>query len=139
MNISSIISANNLKKAAGLGAGNVAARFVSNKVKTLSVLEGKDYAEYAAQGVPVLVGLYLSGQKNSLINAVGNGMIATGVGNVFASLIDKDGTLGIKGTDVLMQGTDTLMSGMNGIEEEAASPSYPANFLGQNASGEMEF
>lgn len=136
MNISSIISASNLKKAAGLGVGNVAARFVKGKMETVSFLEGKSYAGYAANGVPVLAGLFLSSQKNALINAVGNGMIATGVGNILADLIDKDGSMGIKGVNTFIQGSDTFLQG---VEDAPASPTYPANFLGQNAAGEMEF
>lgn len=135
MNISSIISASNLKKAAGLGVGNVAARFAKNKLQGLPMLEGKNYAGYAANGIPVLAGLFLSGQSNALITAVGNGMIATGVGNIIADLIDADGSKGIRG-EVMMQGSDTFLQG---IEDEPLSPTYPANFLGQNAAGEMQF
>lgn len=134
MNLGSIISAGNLKKAAGLGVGSVASRFAANKLKNASMLEGKSYAGYVVNGIPILAGLFLSNNKNSMLSSLGNGMIAESVGNVLAGFIDKDGTMGLNGTNTMLQGLPM----MQGVDEPQAA-TYPNNYLGQNAAGEMEF
>jgi hypothetical protein len=138
MNIGNILSAEKLKSAAGLGAGALASRYVVNKISASTQLTGKTYATYVANGVPVLAGLFLTGQANSLIKAAGQGMIANSVGNLFANLIDKDGTKGLFGTEVMMQGADTLMQGDGDGSNSNVSANYPNTSFG-NAAGEMDY
>jgi hypothetical protein len=132
MNIGNIISAEKLKSAAGLGVGSLVARYGANKLSGITALQGKPYTKVAVNGIPVLAGLFLSGQSNPLIKHVANGIIATSVGNILAELIDKGNAKGMFGTEVLMQGSEVLMQG----ETEAAT--YPNTSFG-NAAGEMDY
>ena len=133
MNLKGIVSASNLQKVAGLGIGTLAARVVATKIKGIDAISGKKYENYAANGVPVLLGMYLSSMSSPLVGAIGNGMIGNAIANIVAPLIDKDNTIGLNG-DVLLSGYDTMLQG---VEEQGGNMSYDT--YGFTPNGEMDY
>lgn len=133
MNLKGIVSASNLQKVAGLGIGTLAARVVAVKIKNVSAIAGKPYENYAANGVPVLLGMYLSSMSSPLVGAIGNGMIGNAIANIVAPLIDKDNTIGLNG-DVLMSGYDTMLQG---VSEQGGNSSFDT--YGFTPNGEMDY
>jgi hypothetical protein len=133
MNLKGIVSASNLQKVAGLGIGTMAARVVATKIKGIDALSGKNYSNYAANGVPVLLGMYLSSMTSPLVGAIGNGMIGNAIANIVGPLIDKDNKIGLYG-DVLLSGYDTMLQG---VEEQGGNSSYDT--YGFTPNGEMDY
>jgi len=133
MNLKGIVSASNLQKVAGLGIGTLAARVVAVKIKGIDAIAGKKYENYAANGVPVLLGMYLSSMTSPLVGAIGNGMVGNAIANIVAPLIDKDNKIGLNG-DVLMSGYDTMLQG---VDEQGGNSPYDTT--GYTPNGEMDY
>ena len=133
MNLKGIVSASNLQKVAGLGIGTMAARVVATKIKGIDAVSSTKYSNYAANGVPVLLGMYLSSMSSPLVGAIGNGMIGNAIANIVGPLIDKDNKIGLYG-DVLLSGYDTMLQG---VEEQGGNMSYDT--YGFTPNGEMDY
>lgn len=97
----------NVKKTAGLVGGAVAANAVTNKFLA-------NQNQYIAKGAPLVLGLFLSASKNSLMSGLGDGMIATAGSNLLSGVVPI-------GADVLM-GEDVLMGGADSIDFSGATP-----------------
>jgi len=88
MNLSKI----NFGKAAGLVGGAVAAGKVSQ------IVPGEN--QFIKKGLPLVAGLFLSTNRNSIVAGLGDGMIAASGASLVSGLIP-----GIAGADVLMGDT----------------------------------
>lgn len=107
----------NFKKTGGLVAGAVATNFVRNKFLAAQ-------NQYIQNGGPFVVGLFLSGQKDSFLSGIGDGMIATGGAALLSSFVP-----GIS-QDVLMD-EDVLMNGANYEDYSSDSQDTTSAFAGE--------
>lgn len=72
-----------INEALGVVAGSIAAGFASNLIKkTLPNLPG-----VAQAGLPIVLGVFLAGNKNTIFRGAGYGMIAKGGADLAASLL----------------------------------------------------
>jgi len=138
MNLKRIFSVNTAKQVASLGAGSVAARYVTSDEVAGKLLKTEKAMQFA-DAIPIVGGAVLSQQKNGLLKGLGFGMIAHSAGNVIAKMIDKDGSLGINGGDVMMNGGDIFMNGYAETAETASTADGPAPSFSTNASNEMAY
>ena len=123
----------NLKKTGGLIAGSLAAQVVSNKF--LAGTPEKPMNEYIQKGVPLLAGIFLSAQKNQLISAAGDGMIAFAGANLVAGFIPEETKLNLGiGADVLLS-ENVMLTGQYGSDFNSASQ----DFEGSPGSTEMGY
>lgn len=124
----------NLKKTGGLIAGSLTAQVVSNKF--LAGTPEKPMNEYIQKGVPLLAGIFLSAQKNQLISAAGDGMIAYAGANLVAGFLPEETklSLGIAGGEVLLS-ENVMLSGQYGSDFNSASQ----DFEGSPGSTEMGY
>jgi hypothetical protein len=116
-----------------LGAGEISARLVNNRVSPLILKDAKTYQNFSP-AVPIILGAVLSkGIGGNFLGNLGRGMIANGVGNVISRLVDKDGTIGLTGGDeVLMAGDEVLMRGGSGNSFDAGDAyDYTASEAGE--------
>jgi len=131
MNIKSILSVDNLTKAGGLGVGYAAGKATQNKLFP-SVFKKPEMEKFAPAS-SILAGMLLSSQ-DGLLKAVGNGMIAVGVGTVIGNLVDKEGKMGINGGDTFLG--NVFMGNTDAGTDSYSDTSY--DFTG-SPSGEMEY
>lgn len=132
----SIIPKINVKKTGGLIVGSLASQVVSNKL--LAGTPEKPVNKYIQKGVPLLAGLFLSAQKNQLISAAGDGMIATAGADLIAGFLPEETklSLGITGTGAdVMLSENVMLSGQYGSDFNSAS----ADFAGSPGSTEMGY
>lgn len=87
----------NFKKTGGLVAGAVATNLVKNKFLA-------SQNQYIQNGGPFVLGLFLSGQKDSFLSGIGDGMIATGGAALLSSFVPGISEDVMMNEDVLMQG-----------------------------------
>lgn len=133
VNLKKILSINTAVKVAGLGAGSVAANYVSNKFAPMIFKDEKSLK--FAPALPILAGVILSEVKaGGIVSHIGNGMIANAAGKLIASLVDKDGTIGLGG-DVMLS-DNVMLSGSEYGQDSYSSDSY--DFTG-SSTGEMDF
>ena len=100
----------NVQKTAGLVGGAVAAR----KVGAMLPIQN----ETVKKAVPVVLGLFLSAQRNPLVSGLGDGMIAQGGADLLSGFIP--GISGIS-EDVLMGNTDFEDYSSDSFDTTAAS------------------
>ena len=123
----------NLQKTGGLIAGSLAAQVVSNKF--LAGTPEKPMNDYIKKGVPLLAGIFLSAQKNQLISAAGDGMIAFAGANLVAGFIPEETKLNLGiGADVLLS-ENVMLTGQYGSDFNSASQ----DFEGSPGSTEMGY
>lgn len=131
INFKKIVSINTAVQVAGLGAGSVAANYVTNKVAP-KIFKTESSAKFAP-ALPILAGVILSGTKaGGILSHVGNGMIANAAGKVIAGLVDADGTIGLGG-DVMLAG-GPMLSGSGDSDYSSDSYDFTAS-----AAGEMDY
>ncbi len=124
----------NLKKTGGLIAGSLAAQVVSNKF--LAGTPEKPVNQYIQKGVPLLAGIFLSAQKNQLVAAAGDGMIAAAGANLVAGFLPEETklNLGIGASEVLLS-ENVMLSGQYGNDFNSAAQ----DFAGSPGSTEMGY
>jgi hypothetical protein len=105
----------NVKKTAGLVGGAAAANVVSNKLLA-------NQNQYIAKGAPLVLGLFLSASRDSLMSGLGDGMIATAGSNLLSGVVPGIGADVLMGEDVLMGGADSV--DFSGATPEGAEMSY---------------
>jgi hypothetical protein len=132
INLKKILSVESAVKVATLGAGDVAARYVTSNEVAGKLLKTEESMKFA-DAIPIAGGLILSGQSNTHLKGVGYGMIAHGAGNVIAGLIDKDGSLGLNGTPMI----EGVM--VENVEPSAQPTQTHAPSFSSDSSNEMAY
>lgn len=141
-----VFSADGLTKAAGLGAGDMAAKalvFQGNKFITDAKVKAGDkpneilnIVEKALPVAPALLGVYLSTRKETLSRAIGNGMIANSIGGLIGGLIDKENKFGIG--SVFIAGPSYQYSGADAEFKQGAKQPFMAG-TSNFSNGEMNY
>ena len=116
-----------LVELAGLGAGAAGSAYVKQKLLTkadgTSVFGSSQTASILTDATPVVVGLFLQGQKGFLKEA-GKGMIAESVGSLIKAQIG-------------LAGVDSPLMGYNEAPEMPSNPSAP--LMGYSAGDSYDY
>lgn len=93
-----------LTKVGGLGAGAVGANLLGSKIPV-----GNSKVKNA---IIIVAGLFVGSQKSKFVQSVGDGMVATGVGNL-AKEFGIGGTIIGEVEDVIIEGLEDPIDGSN--------------------------
>lgn len=141
---------NTLTELAGLGSGAVAASYVQQKLlikrdeagavilndkgEVTTLFGAGATADLLVDIAPAALGLYLQTQKQVFIKEAGKGMIAAAIGGVIKKQFAD--TLGLTGTEVLLNGSDSMDSSSDMPMMGYSSDSYDTT---AGNAGEMDF
>jgi hypothetical protein len=141
---------NTLTELAGLGTGAVAASYVQQKLlikrdesgavklnaagKVETLFGAGTTADLIVDIAPAALGLFLQTQKQVFVKEAGKGMIAASIGGLIKKQFAD--TLGINGTEVLLNGADEMDSSDSMPMMGYSSDSYDTT---SGNAGEMDF